>query len=252
MKFEALSTIPYVFESYFSGGQLGNALEKGFFEFEAHNLHDWGLGLRQNTDDRPFGGGAGQVMLAEPIFTAVRELSAQNPKPYVIFFSPTGMPFTQQVAERLSTKERILFVCGRFEGIDERAYTLADECLSLGDYVLTGGELPALVVTDAVARLLPGVLGNPESALDESFSLDGLLEYAQYTQPANFEGMEVPEILRSGNHAAIAKWRRQNALERTCKLRPDLIEAANLTPEEREYATKVLGSVNVSSKGEQS
>lgn len=242
MLIEALSTIPDVFDAYMSASIMKKAREAGVFEFNAHNLHDWGLGDYQKTDDAPFGGGAGQLMMCAPIFEAVRCISQGGPKPHVVFFSPAGTPFTQRVAERLAQEERILFVCGRFEGIDERAYTLADECLSLGDYVLTGGELPAMVVTDAVVRLLPGALGNAQSAQDESFSAEGLLEYAQYTRPSEFEGMGVPEVLLSGNHGAVDAWRRQNAIERTARLRPDLLRNANLTPEEQAFAAKVVES----------
>lgn len=254
MKIEALSTIPEVFGTYMASSIMGNAVRAGALEFSAYNLHDWGLGNYQRTDDRPFGGGAGQLMICEPIFAAVRELKERahaksEAMPRVIFFTPSGALFDQRVAERLSREEHLLFVCGRFEGIDERAYSLADECLSLGDYVLTGGELPAMVVADAVVRLLPGVLGNEQSAVDESFSVDGLLEYAQYTHPANFEGMEVPEVLRSGNHAAIAAWRRQSALERTAQLRPDLLDGANLSDDERAFALKVI-EANSAKQGE--
>lgn len=241
MKIDVLSDIPELFDSYMSLAKMRTAQEHGVLEFCAHDLHTWGQGVRRNVDDAPFGGGAGQLMMAEPIYSAVRELSSkESEKPYVIFFTPTGTSFNQRIAERLSTKEHLLFVCGRYEGIDERAYKLADECLSLGDYVLTGGELAAMTVTDAVVRLLPGVLHNAESFVEESFSSEGLLEYAQYTRPAQFEGMDVPEVLLSGNHAAIRDWRRKNAIERTAKLRPDLLEKANLSASEREFAAKVL------------
>lgn len=240
MLIEAISTIPEVFDTYLHTSIMKESLKSGAFEFKAYNLHDWGIGNYQKTDDAPFGGGAGQLMMPGPLFEALRCISASGPKPHVVFFTPSGTPFCQCDAERLSHKERILFVCGRFEGIDERVYSMADECLSLGDYVLTGGELPAMVVTDAIVRLLPGSVGNPESVIDESFSSDGLLEYAQYTRPSDFEGMKVPEVLLSGNHAAIAKWRRQNAIERTALMRPDLLKSANLTDEERSFAIKVV------------
>lgn len=244
MRIETLSVIPQCFEAYMSASIMKNAQEAGVFEFESHDLHQWTHDNYHKVDDRPFGGGVGQVMMAAPIFEAVRELSASGTKPYVVFFTPTGTPFTQRVAENLAAKERLLFVCGRYEGMDERVYSLADECISLGDYVLTGGELPAMVVTDAVVRLLPGALGNDESSIDESFSADGLLEYAQYTRPALFEDMAVPEVLLSGNHGAVDAWRRQNAIERTVQLRPDLLESANLSTQEREYACKVLKIAN--------
>lgn len=244
MRIETLSVIPQCFDSYMSSSIMKNASEAGVFEFISHDLHDWTHDNYRKVDDRPFGGGAGQVMMAAPIFEAVSALSAQGPKPHVVFFTPTGTPFNQSIAQDLAQKERILFVCGRYEGMDERVYSLADQCISLGDYVLTGGELAAMVVTDAVVRLLPGALGNDESSVDESFSTDGLLEYAQYTRPANYEGMEVPEVLLSGNHGAVDAWRRANAIERTAQLRPDLLKTANLTPQEREFASKVLSVVD--------
>lgn len=245
MRIETLSVIPQVFDSYMSASIMKNAQEAAVFEFVSHDLHEWTHDNYHKVDDRPFGGGAGQVMMAAPIFEAVQDLSQQsNTKPHVVFFTPTGTPFSQGVAERLSKEESILFVCGRYEGMDERVYSLADECLSIGDYVLTGGELAAMVVTDAIVRLLPGALGNDNSSVDESFSADGLLEYAQYTRPASFEGMDVPEVLLSGNHGAVDAWRRQNAIERTVKLRPDLIKSANLTQQEREFASKVLEDIS--------
>ncbi len=185
------------------------------------------------------------LMKPAPIFEAVADIKASDPRPArVIFFTPVGTPFTQDVAERLSHEERLVFVCGRYEGMDERVYELADESLSLGDYVLTGGELPAMVVTDAVVRLLPGALGDEMSSVDESFS-SGLLEYAQYTRPADYEGRTVPEVLLSGDHAKVDAWRRRNAIERTARLRPDLLDAAELTADERAYARELLdGSVS--------
>ena len=166
---------------------------------------------------------------------AVRDISARHElRPHVIFFSPVGARFDEAAARRLSHEDRILFVCGRYEGMDERCYDLADETLSIGDYVLTGGELAAMVVTDAVVRLIPGVLGDEMSAEDESFA-GGLLEYAQYTRPAVYEGRAVPDVLLSGDHAAVDAWRRRNQIERTALWRPDLLEGADLTPEERAW-----------------
>ncbi|MDO4403400.1 MAG: tRNA (guanosine(37)-N1)-methyltransferase TrmD [Atopobiaceae bacterium] len=233
MCFDAISVIPQVFESYVSSSILGRARNRGIFEFYSYDLRIWTHDRHRTVDDAPFGGGQGMLMKPEPIFEAVEDVSAMDPrKPHVIFFSPCGTPFTQDLAQKLSHKERIVFVCGRYEGMDERVYTLADEIISLGDYVLTGGELAALTVTDAVVRLLPGALGDSMSAQDESFS-QGLLEYEQYTRPANYRGMEVPQVLLSGDHGAIARWRRANALERTLRMRPDLLEGADLTAQER-------------------
>ena len=243
MRFEALSVFPEVFSPYLDASIMGRAQRSGVFSFEAYDLRDWTHDRHRTVDDAPFGGGQGMLMKPAPIFEALDELSANGlSSPHVVFFSPCGQRFDQRVAERLATKERILFVCGRYEGIDERVYTLADDVLSIGDYVLTGGELAALVVMDAVVRLLPGALGDELSAVDESFSSEGLLEYAQYTRPASYRGMDVPEVLLSGDHAKVREWRRRNALERTALWRPDLLESARLTDEERLFAQDVLRS----------
>ncbi len=243
MRFEALSVFPEVFSPYLDASIMGRAQRSGVFSFEAYDLRDWTHDRHRTVDDAPFGGGQGMLMKPAPIFEALDELSLNgSPSPHVVFFSPCGQRFDQRVAERLATKERILFVCGRYEGIDERVYTLADDVLSIGDYVLTGGELAALVVMDAVVRLLPGALGDELSAVDESFSSEGLLEYAQYTRPASYRGMDVPEVLLSGDHAKVREWRRRNALERTALWRPDLLESARLTDEERLFAQDVLRS----------
>lgn len=234
MRFDVISVIPQVFDAYVSTSILGRAKAKGIFEFFAHDLRDWTHDRHRTVDDAPFGGGQGMLMKPDPIFEAVEAVSAMDERaPHVVFFSPCGRPFTQEVAKRLSEQERIVYVCGRYEGMDERVYELADEVISLGDYVLTGGELAALVVSDAVVRLLPGALGDEMSAHDESFS-DGLLEYAQYTRPAEYREMDVPAVLLSGDHGAVARWRRQSSLERTARWRPDLLEDAELTDEERE------------------
>ena len=236
MRIDAISVIPQVFEPYLGASIMGRAQARGVFEFYAHDLRTWTHDRHRTVDDAPFGGGQGMLMKPEPIFEAVEAVNALDQRPaHVVFFSPCGTPFDQRCAERLSTQERLLFVCGRYEGIDERVYKLADEVISLGDYVLTGGELAALAVTDAVVRLLPGALGDAMSAEDESFSAEGLLEYAQYTRPAEFRGLGVPEVLLSGDHGAVAKWRRRSALERTLRLRPDLLASAPLSDAERAW-----------------
>ena len=244
MLIETLSVFPELFEPYLSTSIMGRARKAGLFEFRAHDLRDWTHDRHRTVDDEPYGGGAGMLMKVEPLHEAVHALAGDGgAAPHVVFFTPTGAPFTQAAAERLAGCERILFVCGRYEGMDERAYALADERISLGDYVLTGGELAALVVTDAVVRLIPGALGDELSNKDESFATGaggGLLEYEQYTRPASFDGAAVPEVLLSGDHAKVAAWRRQNALERTCRWRPDLIAAADLTPAERERARELV------------
>ncbi len=240
MRFETLSVFPEVFAPYLDASIMGRAQRAGILDFAAHDLRDWTHDRHRTVDDAPFGGGQGMLMKPAPIFEAVEALSAEGPRPHVVFFSPCGRRYDQSCAEALSHEERVLLVCGRYEGMDERAYELADDVFSLGDYVLTGGELAAMVVIDSVVRLLPGALGDAMSAKDESFS-DGLLEYAQYTRPASYRGMDVPEVLLGGDHAKVDAWRRRSAVERTARWRPDLIEGAGLTPDELALARAVMG-----------
>ena len=240
MRFETLSVFPEVFAPYLDASIMGRAQRAGILVFAAHDLRDWTHDRHRTVDDAPFGGGQGMLMKPAPIFEAVEALSAEGPRPHVVFFSPCGRRYDQSCAEALSHEERVLLVCGRYEGMDERAYKLADDVFSLGDYVLTGGELAAMVVIDSVVRLLPGALGDAMSAKDESFS-DGLLEYAQYTRPASYRGMDVPEVLLGGDHAKVDAWRRRSAVERTARWRPDLIEGADLTPDELALARTVMG-----------
>lgn len=233
MRFEALSVFPEVFSSYLDASIMGRARQRGILDFEAYDLRDWTTDRHRTVDDAPFGGGPGMLMKPAPIFEAVEDIASRGEvRPHVVFFSPCGLRYDESCAQRLSRQERVLFVCGRYEGMDERCYRLADEVLSLGDYVLTGGELAALVVIDSVVRLLPGALGDETSALDESFS-HGLLEYEQYTRPAEYRGMTVPDVLLSGDHAAVDEWRRKNAAERTARWRPDLISGARSSNDER-------------------
>lgn len=205
---------------------LGIAQEKGALEFHAHDLRTWTYDFHRTIDDSPYGGGQGMVMKPGPLFEGVEALKNElaPQKPTVIFFTPTGETFTQKTAEKLAQSEALIMVCGRYEGFDQRAVDeLADIELSIGDYVLTGGELPAMVVVDAITRLQPGVLGDDMSAIDESFS-SGLLEYPHYTRPATFRDLSVPDVLLSGNHGAIDTWRKDKALEITKLRRPDLLE----------------------------
>lgn len=239
MRFETLSVFPEVFAPYLDASIMGRAQRAGILDFAAHDLRDWTHDRHRTVDDAPFGGGQGMLMKPAPIFEAVEALSAEGSRPHVVFFSPCGRRYDQSCAEALSHEERVLLVCGRYEGMDERAYELADDVFSLGDYVLTGGELAAMVVIDSVVRLLPGALGDAMSAKDESFS-DGLLEYAQYTRPASYRGMDVPEVLLGGDHAKVDAWRRRSAVERTARWRPDLIEGADLTPDELALARAVM------------
>lgn len=221
---------------------LKRAQEKGLLEARVLNLRDYTLDRHQVADDAPYGGGAGMVMKAEPIFRAVDSLRADYGEDMrVLMPSPQGRPFTQQVAVELSVeRRRLVFVCGHYEGIDERVRTgLEPEEISIGDYVLTGGELPALVMIDAAVRLIPGVLGHPESALAESFA-DSLLDFPQYTRPAEVRGLAVPDVLVSGNHEAVRRWRRKEALLNTWLKRPDLLRDRLLSDEDRRLLDEVM------------
>ena len=258
MLIETLSTFPHMYDSVMGESMMKRAQEKGILEFRAHDLRDWTHDRHRTTDDDPYGGGAGLVMKCDPIFEAVEailgkefveaKLAAAPPQgesqqrssaaPQIVFLAPQGRPFDDAYADKLAAADHLLFICGHYEGIDERVYTLADHVISLGDYVLTSGELASMVVSDAAVRKLPGVLGAAEGPVDESFT-SGLLEYPQYTRPADFRGMRVPEVLTSGNHAAIARWRREQSLARTAAARPDLIAAAEaagrLTPADQKF-----------------
>lgn len=235
MKIETLSVFPHCYDSVMGESMMRIAQEKGILEFTAHDLRDWTHDKHRTTDDEPYGGGQGLVMKCEPIFEATDELFSQAlTKPYTIFLSPTGEVFNEAIALELSQKEHLFFICGHYEGIDERAYSLADRVLSIGDYVLTSGELASMVIIDAVVRRLDGVLGDEGSSVDESF-YDGLLEYPQYTRPAVYRDMAVPDVLLSGHHANINAWRREQSLLRTQKLRPDLLQNANISQEEVDF-----------------
>jgi len=221
MRIEVLTLFPAMFAGPLDESIIKRARETGRLEFKLHNLRDWTADRHKTVDDRPFGGGPGMLMKPEPLFEAVESLRREQTK--VILLSPSGRKFSQAIARELAEQSDLLLVTGHYEGFDERVReTLADDELSIGDYVLTNGALPAMVVIDAVTRLLPGVLGDDESSADESFS-QGLLEYPQYTRPAEFRGLKVPDILVSGNHAEIEKWRRAQARTRTTEIRPDLL-----------------------------
>ncbi len=227
MRIDVLTLFPEMFESPLSYSIVKRAQDQGIVEIALTNIRDFAIGEYRKVDDKPYGGGPGMVMMPGPVFDCfehVRSLSAQPGR--VILLTPQGVPFTQAKAAELSEQERLIFIAGRYEGFDERIRVGLDaEQISIGDYVLNGGELAAMVVIDAVVRLLPGALGDDDSAKDDSFS-DGLLEYPQYTRPEVFRDMRVPEILLSGDHGKIAQWRRDQALERTRKLRPDLLKDA--------------------------
>src|ERR1041385_2430374 len=221
MKIDVLTLFPEMFAGPLDVSMVARARKAGLLDLQIRNLRDWTHDRHKTVDDRPFGGGPGMVLKPEPIFEAVEALASEKTR--VLMMAPTGRPFAQAAARELATEEHLLFLCGSYEGFDERIRTLIDDEISIGDYVLTNGGLPAMVVIDAVTRLIPGVLGDDESAHDESFS-HGLLEYPHYTRPAEFRGMKVPEVLLSGNHAEIEKWRREQAQLRTQERRPDLTQ----------------------------
>lgn len=223
-----------MFQGPLSTSILKRAKEKGLFDYQLVNFRDFAKDRHRTVDDTPYGGGAGMVLKPEPVFAAVDSIMAQaNSCPYRILTTPQGEPFNQRLAKELAAKEELLFICGHYEGYDERIRSLADREISIGDYVLTGGELATMVMIDAIVRLIPGALGDEQSAQNDSFS-EGLLDYPQYTKPAVFRGLAVPEILLSGHHARIAAWRRRQALQRTAERRPDLLAKLDLTAEERE------------------
>ena len=252
MIIETLSTFPHMYDSVMGASMMRIAQDKGLLDFCAYDLRDWTHDRHRTTDDDPYGGGEGLVMKCEPIYEAFQCITgidvgmppvqptgneqpktgpaprhAGAPQPKTVFLTPCGRRFDDALARELAAEERLLFICGHYEGIDERAYDLADYQISLGDYVLTSGELASMVVIDAVVRKLDGVLGAEDGAANESFAC-GLLEHPQYTRPAEFLGKRVPDVLLSGDHAAIAQWKRQRSVERTAALRPDLLGAGRM------------------------
>ena len=222
MRIDILTIFPEMFEGVLGSSMLGRARQNGLIDIRVHNIRDYTDNKHKKTDDYPFGGGAGMVMMVQPIFDCVDAVLGGE-KARRILLSPRGRTLNQKIAKELAGEERLLLLCGHYEGVDERVMTIMDEELSIGDYVLTGGELPAMVLTDCLSRFIPGVLGSEESAADESFS-DGLLEYPQYTRPAEFRGMEVPEVLLNGHHAKIQAWRLEQARLKTALNRPDLLD----------------------------
>lgn len=231
MVFEVLTLFPEFFTTPLRQSVVGKAIAKGVLSVSTRNIRDYAFDKHKTTDDSPYGGGHGMVMKAEPIVGAIEAAKAVMPDAAVILTTPQGERLTQKVVSELSGLPGLIIVCGRYEGFDERIRAFADREISIGDYVLSGGEIPALAIIDSVARLIPGVLGEPESSETDSFSA-GLLEYPQYTRPEEFRGMRVPEVLLSGNHANIEKWRRRESIRRTLLKRPDLIAHAGLTDKE--------------------
>jgi tRNA (guanine37-N1)-methyltransferase len=241
MRFDVFTLFPAMFGGPLDESILKRAQERGRLSVALHDIRDYATDKHHVTDDAPYGGGGGMVMKPEPIFAAVEAILAGERDVPVVLLTPQGRLFTQDVAVEMSRQRRVVLICGRYEGVDERVRQhLATDELSIGDYVLTGGELAAMVIVDAVARLLPGVLGDPGAVSKDSHAR-GLLEGPHYTRPAVFRGWEVPEVLRSGDHAAVARWRREQALRRTFERRPDLLTRADLTPQDREFLARLAG-----------
>ncbi|MDD5428921.1 MAG: tRNA (guanosine(37)-N1)-methyltransferase TrmD [Candidatus Omnitrophica bacterium] len=229
MRIDVLTLFPKMFENVLGESMLKRAQAKGLAEIRLHDLRDWTSDAHRSADDKPFGGGAGMVMKTEPVFKALEELrkavkgKSSSAKGKVVLMTPQGKPLGQSLAKKLAKEKRLIVICGHYEGVDERIRELADEEISIGDYILTCGELPAMVLIDAVVRLIPGVLGDKESIKFESFE-NGMLEYPQYTRPAEFKGMKVPQVLLSGDHKKIEEWRKAEAMKRTHRRRPDLFK----------------------------
>ena len=239
MHIDVFTLFPDLFDPYLEASILGRARLAGLLQVGVHNIRDYATDKHQVTDDGPYGGGGGMVMKPEPIFAAVEGVLGVPPQIPVILLSPQGRPFTQAVAQELGKLPHLALICGRYEGVDERVRArLASDEISIGDYVLTGGELPALILIDAVARTLPGALGDPHGALSDSHA-GGLLEHPHYTRPQVFRSWEVPEILRSGDHARIQRWRRQQSLLRTAQRRPDLLARAELSKADKKLLDEV-------------
>jgi tRNA (guanine37-N1)-methyltransferase len=239
MIFDVFTLFPDVFTPYLGTSILQRAQDARLVEVHLHNIRDWTTDRHHVCDDMPYGGGGGMVMKPEPIFTAVESVLGSPPACPVILLTPQGRVFRQAVAEELAQQPHLALLCGRYEGIDERVrqHLVTDE-ISIGDYVLSGGELPALVLIDAITRLIPGALGDPEGAWDDSHAT-GLLEYPHYTRPPEFRGWGIPEVLLSGDHARIARWRRQQALLRTRQRRPDLLAKADLSDSDRDFLSSL-------------
>lgn len=236
MKIDILTLFPEMFESPFNYSIVKRALAEEHVSIETTDFRKYGIGKHHIVDDTPYGGGAGMLLKPEPIFEAIAEVKEKNPmtKKRIILMDPAGKPFNQKMAEEFAQEEHLVFISGHYEGYDERIRTLVTDEVSLGDYVLTGGELAAMVMIDATVRLVPGVLGNQESALEDSHS-NGLLEHPHYTRPAIYNDLEVPEVLRNGNHQLIDEWRHKESLRRTFIRRPDLIETRELSEQEEEW-----------------
>lgn len=239
MNIQVLSLFPDMFDGVFNASIMKKAQEKGAVSFDVTDFRSFSTNKHNQVDDYPYGGGAGMVLKPEPLFNAVEALQAKGKKPRIILMCPQGERYSQQKAEELAQEEDLIFLCGHYEGYDERIreHLVTDE-ISIGDFVLTGGELAAMTIIDSIVRLLPGVLGQEASHINDSFST-GLLEHPHYTRPADFRGMKVPDVLMSGNHAKIAEWREEQSLKRTFERRPDLLENIKLTPKQLKYLQSI-------------
>lgn len=241
MRVDVICLFPSIFRSPLEEGILKRARKRGFLEIRLHNLRDFSLEKHRRVDDAPFGGGGGMVLEIEPIYRALEKVKKETKElsPQVILLSPQGEVFSQELAKKLAKEKALILICGRYEGVDERVREhLVDREISIGDYVLTGGEIPALVVIDAVARLIPGVVGKEKSFQEDSF-YRGLLDYPHYTRPRVFQGWKVPEVLLSGDHLKIERWRKKKMLELTLKKRPELLQRARLSPEEKKILEEI-------------
>ena len=247
MRFDIFTLFPEIFPPYLDSSILKRARQRGLMQADIHNIRDWALDRHHVTDDLPYGGGGGMVMKVEPVFSAVESILGAPPLCPVVMLTPQGRVFTQRVAEDLVQHSHLALICGRYEGVDERIreHLVTDE-ISIGDFVLTGGELPALMLVDSLTRLLPGVLGDPDGAADDSHS-SGLIEYPHYTRPSEYRGWQVPEILLSGDHAKVAQWRREQSLLRTKIRRPDILEKANLSKKDLDFL-KTLDEIHPGDK----
>ena len=236
MRIDILTIFPAMFRGPFEQSIVKRAMDKGLVDIQIHDIRQWATDRHRTVDDYPFGGGPGMIMKPEPLFAAVEAVLAEAPeRGPVVLLTPQGRLFRQEMARELAGEQRLVLICGHYEGVDARVHEhLATDEISIGDYVLSGGELPAMVVVDAVVREIPGVLGAPDASVEESFA-QGLLEYPQYTRPPDFRGLTPPAVLLSGNHAEIARWRRRESLLRTARRRPDLLAKAELTEAERRW-----------------
>jgi tRNA (guanine37-N1)-methyltransferase len=244
MQFDIFTLFPEVFSPYFETSMLKRAIQKNLIDIRLHNIRNWAQDKHHTTDDTPYGGGGGMVMKPDPVFAAVESILGTDKTIPCILLTPQGRPFNHRIAQELAGLDHIGLLCGHYEGIDERIreHLVTDE-ISIGDYVLTGGELPAMIVVDSVSRFLPGVLGDPQGAQDDSFA-SGLLEYPHYTRPEDFRGWKVPEVLLSGNHKTIADWRRKEAIKRTLTRRPDLLNRLDLDKKESVYLQSLIDQIS--------